>query len=146
MNALSGKADSSASRAWIAVCAIVLAALVGQAGVVLAADTSDAPDTIAEADWIGIRQVLVIPQQCSREAVSTLCDRSDRDDLAVDRRGHSRFAVGSRHGADYGTVADYERQRTAGSPVPVAPGYVTIPPAISVAPSHTASRPASRAR
>lgn len=111
---------------------------------ILAADNSEVPDTIAEADWVGIRQVLVIPQQCSRKAVSTLCDRGERDELAAGRP--SRSASGSRDGTDYGTVADYERQRTAGSPVPVAPGYVTIPPPIPVARAHTASRSASRAR
>jgi len=88
--------------------------------------------------------VLVIPQQCSREAVSTLCDRSERDALGPGRQGGS--ASGSRHGTGYATAADYERQRAAGSPVPVSPGCVTIPPALSVAPSRTASRQASRAR
>jgi hypothetical protein len=123
------------------VLAVLLAAVIGRGSVAFGADNSDSPESLVEADWLGVRQVLVIPQQCSREAVSTLCDRGEgeNDDFAAipatrADAGASARAKANRDRLDYGTLADYERQRTGGDFVPAAPGYVTIPPAIAVAP------------
>jgi hypothetical protein len=139
---------------WVAAPAVVFAALFGQARGAFAAGSSDPSGVIAEADWIVTRQVLVIPQQCSREAVSALCDRSDAAaaDFAVRRSGpgspaNKRSASRARRGFEYGTLADYEHQRPADATVPVAPGCVTIPPAIAVQPREGgAGASGSRAR
>ena len=125
----------------------LLAGIVAASPAAFAQNANDLPEPGPGIDWADVSQVLVIPQQCDKEAVAVLCDRSGASsasetsgapsDLATAESAAEPNAVAAPQDQDsensasdpgsrvYGSVDDYQNQYE--TPDPSGPAYVAVP-------------------